>query len=113
MKKRYIINKEKRTIVCLLEDCERMLWQDACKHFPMIVLGWGYTPDITLEKTYRGVAKCNPNDEWDEELGKKLACDRAYNALRTEYKLKAKKFINCLNSHISAYETSLSNRGIL
>ena len=55
---KYIVNEKKRTVVCLLTVTKK---------------------DDGIENTelYRGIAKCNPDDTFDEEAGKTLARRRA------------------------------------
>jgi hypothetical protein len=50
---KYVVNAEKRTIVCLLTDTD-----------------W--------DKTFTGIAKCNPDDVFDETVGKRVANYRAH-----------------------------------
>lgn len=50
-KVKYIVNEEKRTVTCLLPG--------------------------NLREVYVGISRCNPEDEWNEELGKELARKRA------------------------------------
>lgn len=66
----YIVNKEKRTVVCRIttvNDAEDRLWKFGLKDC------WA-GPVI---RTYIGIAKCSPEDEWDEITGKRLAEYRA------------------------------------
>ena len=88
----YIINKEKRTIVAMIKFYNRtecfknsnIIFDDiyiALKH----IKGDDYLYDKTYftknAKMYfpdhiTAKAKCNPDDEWDEEFGKELARKR-------------------------------------
>jgi len=51
---RYIVNKEKRTVVCIV-----------------------YVNKQTCKGTFTGIAKCSDEDEFNEEYGKLLAKRRA------------------------------------
>lgn len=82
----YIVNKEKRTVVCKITTVNDI--EDRLLKFG---LGdWGEV----VSRTYVGIAKCSPQDEWDEITGKRLAEYRAArkrqvdvnNALRSEIK---------------------------
>ena len=53
----YIVNEEKRTVVCLL---------------------------TTKYGVFRGIAKCGPDDKFDEQIGKELARKRAILEADTE-----------------------------
>ena len=67
----YYINKEKRTVVCVMDT-----FNDVCDKIRKYDLK---VPDkyYCEKKTFRGVAKCSPEDEWDEAVGKRLAERRA------------------------------------
>lgn len=67
----YYINKEKRTVVCVMDT-----FNDVCDKIRKYDLK---VPDkyYCEKKTFRGVAKCSPEDEWDEVVGRRLAERRA------------------------------------
>lgn len=68
---RYFINKEKKTVICKLEDCCSELIFDMCeKGYPSHVA-------MMIEDVFVGKAKCSPEDAFDVEVGKKIAYGRA------------------------------------
>lgn len=98
----YIVNEEKRTIVAMIkfisEDGEEIpafknsgyifddLWS-VLKHFNSNNSYWDKTYRAKAEKMYfpkymTAKAKCSPEDEWDEEYGKKLAYNRLVEKIR-------------------------------
>lgn len=100
---KYVVNKEKRTCVALLEDTERdaivkinkMCNKDArfAEHAAMFVYNWADSPYL-IPNRFVGVAKCAVEDEWDEETGKAIAKDR----LLTKYhKTINKQILNFLD----------------
>lgn len=86
MKARYVVNEEKRTVACIIYDCELDLASFITKHSmytnSVRMYGRDY-PDLTqyvyglLKSSYSGVAKCSPEDEFSVEFGKNLAYKRA------------------------------------
>ena len=70
---RYIVNKEKKTIVCCLQNCHEIAINRIIKY------ARDYFPGVEyyISDNYIGIAKCAPEDTWDEEFGKKLALKRA------------------------------------
>lgn len=79
----YLVNKDTGVVICKLLSCEDIVYARI----------WKYTfyetcsiPNFDIKNTYVGVAKCHPEDTFDEKFGKKLALDRA--------KAKRKKAIN-------------------
>lgn len=73
----YYIDEEKGTIVAVMKDCE----YDAIKILDKMGISDirydGYNMDkFMINTTYRGKAKCSPDDEWDEEEGMRIARNR-------------------------------------
>lgn len=106
----YIVNKEKRTIVAMIKFNED---NKTFKHSWVIfnrlyeVLNYLYDKDTEYSKSYykkenkmyfpkymSAKAKCNPEDEWNEEYGKQLArqrlVDKIHNYRNNSYKIIAK-----------------------
>lgn len=67
----YYVNKEKRTVVCVINT-----FNDVCDK----IIKYGLKVPVKHcceKKVFRGVAKCSPEDEWDEAVGRRLAERRA------------------------------------
>lgn len=91
IKKEFKINKEKRTIVCILtthEDFSTRLNKYG------IYLGWEDDYHPFDDRIYKGIAKCSPNDEWDETYGKHLAEYRAEKMRQVDINNQIKNYIN-------------------
>jgi len=69
---KYIVNEKKRTVVCLIYTKDEPFVND-------------YNDGFLV---FRGIAKCNENDEFNAEFGKELAKKRALNDL-SEFELNA------------------------
>ena len=73
----YYINKEKRTIAARMVDCQYDIIDILYKMGIDRVFRANYRiEDFLIKDTYRGVAKCAPEDTWDEEVGKRIARNR-------------------------------------
>lgn len=93
---RYEVNEEKRTVVAIIDNTE-------CDAIVMVDKMFRNTPFRTdhlyhqhmrkyyIKDTYVGVAKCNPDDEWDEEVGKELARKRVLRAHEVDVALAFEK----------------------
>lgn len=96
---KYIVNKEKRTVVCIIETEE-----DVRKRLRKYNVFYPVTLKSLEEirkqnKTYKGVAKCHPDDE---KYGKRLAEYRAS-------KLRKNDVNNFLNNYIEKMRKNLDN----
>lgn len=74
---RYYIDEEKRTVVAVMDDCEYDAIDVLQKMGIRKITHDGYNMDkLMMNTSYRGKAKCSPDDEWDEEYGMALARNR-------------------------------------
>ena len=86
----YKVNKEKGTVVCILT---------VINDIPLRLAKYGLADedydDIDLDiRIYKGVAKCAPDDVWDEVYGKRLAEYRAARARQIDVNTELKSYIN-------------------
>jgi hypothetical protein len=95
----YIVNPEKKVVVCVLE-CNMQL----CKHpvymdiYPYM---WNNLPFVDANGTFkvRAIARCNEEDAFNEETGKRIAESRAkgkaFATAAKVYKEIEKYFLKC------------------
>ena len=78
MKKRdieYFVNRERGIVVCKINNCEWIADDRINKYLPKSTRC--LSDDYRIAETFTGIAKCAPEDTFDEEYGKKLALTRA------------------------------------
>jgi len=100
-KTKFKINKEKGVIVCLIEcinDIESILR----KYNLTYPEGW-------MKARYKGIARCSPEDEWDETYGRRLAEYRARRARQIDINNELKNFYKRENIKLS----NLINYGLV
>lgn len=96
----YIINLEKKVVVCVLE-CDMQLqkhpvWIDI---YPKM---WANLPFVDLCGKFkvRAIARCNEEDAFNEEVGKRIAESRAkgkaFATAAKVYREIEKYFLNCV-----------------
>lgn len=113
-KANYIVNPEKKVVVCVLE-CDMQLrkhpaWVDI---YPNM---WVNLPLVATNGTFkvRAIARCNEEDAFDEEAGKRIAESRAkgkaFATAAKVYKEIEKYFLNCaalVNESVEACEQTV------
>ena len=113
-KANYIVNPEKKVVVCVLE-CDMQLskhpaWNDIYSNM------WANLPLVDLCGTFkvRAIARCNEEDAFNEEVGKRIAESRAKGkAFATAVKVYReieKYFLNCaalVNESVEACEQTV------
>lgn len=120
---RYIVNKEKRTIVCLIEHTENMFTKFAETNFaiPYDCLGiwWGdkkptyqhFYKKLYMPKRFWGIATCAEEDEWDENKGKLLAFAKAKNKLNNSFFKRAQLYVDTMDKSLNDAILILNNLG--
>lgn len=113
-KANYIVNPEKKVVVCVLE-CDMQLRKHPawCDIYPNM---WANLPLVETDGTFkvRAVARCNEEDAFDEGAGKRIAESRAkgkaFATAAKVYKEIEKYFLNCaalVNESVEACEQTV------
>lgn len=100
---RYVVNKEKRTCVALLENIEfdainkinKMCLKDA--RFTDCANMYAYVcrdSKYVMPNKFVGVAKCSSEDNWDEEVGKRVAREKLLDKYHNELDKQLLRFLN-------------------
>lgn len=87
----YIVNKETRTIFCIITAVN-----DVPKRLAKYGLADEKYDGIDFDvREYKGVARCAPEDVWDEKFGKRLAEYRAAKARQVDVNNDLMSFKKC------------------
>ena len=86
--RKYLVNKEKGVCTCVISDCKYDAIDEIKRMFGYsgTLLLIPMTKRYILNTKYVGIARCAPEDEFDENIGKKLAYERAVNLYRKDKK---------------------------
>ena len=114
-KANYIVNPEKKVVVCVLE-CDMQLTKHPVYEdiYPYM---WANLPLVNYKGRFkvRAVARCNEEDVFDGEVGKRIAESRAkgkaFATAAKVYKEIEKYFLNCaalVNESVGACEHTVN-----
>lgn len=98
-KANYIVNPEKKVVVCVLE-CDMQLYKHPAWDYIYCNM-WANLPLVDNMGTFkvRAIARCNEEDAFNEEAGKRIAESRAkgkaFATAAKVYKEIEKYFLNC------------------
>ena len=95
----YIVDKEKRKVVCVIHDT-RMLLFDFIYDYDGYLGNTINSDVIRMPNQFSGVATCAENDEWNEQLGRDIAFARAKYKLDRSFFRRANNFIAVLDERI-------------
>ena len=94
---KYYVNKEKRTVVCVITGCEWAADDRVWRYCQSNNIKMQHRA-FRISDEYTGVAKCSLDDEWDEDFGKRLAFARARNNRDRAINDKVSKAIKLLHN---------------
>lgn len=114
---RYIINEDKRKIICIIDDTENLFINFADKNFK---IPYYCTDDyfnkeksmyskLLMPKRFWGIATCDENDIWNEEIGKKLAFSKAKDKLNNSFVKRANLYVNTFDRYLDHAVEILNN----
>lgn len=121
---KYNVDKEKGVVVAYLQlGCEECfpnaadmciklndLW---CEFIKTDMIShnkfWNGLDDVWYGGTIRGIARCHPDDEWNEEVGRRIAKEKLLNKLQ-ERRRKAYTF---LYTTLQGFAEDVANKGEL
>ena len=104
---RFIVNKDKRKVVCLIEDTGNCFIDFVAYNLPIKTYcnslreQTRFEDKLFMPKRFVGVATCGENDEWNEEIGKLIAFSRAKDNLNKAFFKRAKAYIDTLDDWLS------------
>ena len=92
----YIVKKDERVVVCVINDTENYFMDYMTRHMydnnHLFTGRWN--SKYFLKNSYSGVARCAPGDEWNEEIGRKIAFNKAKEKLNNAFFKRAKAYVN-------------------
>lgn len=120
---KFFVNKEKKTVVCVIEDTRKLFHDFVNTNFRIStdcdqiyncthgINGYDSILDekMLMPNKFVGIAKCGENDEWDENIGRIIAFSRAKNNLITSFFKCAQTYVyyidNWLNEAVNIFNT--------
>jgi len=123
---RFFVDEEKRTVVCVIENTRNLVYNffnlshwlddiDPSSHV-MISPRQELSKHMTLPDRFTGKAVCAPEDEWNEEVGRLIAFDRAKEKLATSFFKRAQEYVteidvafNNMVTRVNEYGARLEN----
>lgn len=108
----YIINKNQRKVICIIHDTRDLL-KDFVRDYDrdIILFLLNDSDKLDMPSSFRGVATCAEGDEWDEELGKRVAFARARYKLDKSFFKRANFCINEIDRHVDRLFEKMNNYG--
>lgn len=120
----FYVNKEKRVVTCVINGTERMFMNYVReKLFIDTVCDEWYAKRVKdsfegflrsklyMPNRFVGIARCNPEDEFDEHIGKVIAYQRARKNLYKSFFKRANTYMRILDNYMDETERILNEFG--
>lgn len=108
---RFIVQPERRKVVCIISNTKHYLGDFVDLWGNDWSVPWKVEDILRMPDRFVGVATCDENDEWDEEIGKSIAFSRAKYKLHNSFFKRANTFVNECDRTLSKLITSLNDYG--
>ena len=115
---RFYVNEEERTVVCVIPKTKYMLEEFAKQHFKWndfdfdFGIDYGYMKSLYLPSSFIGKAVCAESDEWNEELGRKIAFSRAKDKCYKSFFKRANKLVQTLDRRLGDMIDTFNDFGL-
>lgn len=109
---KFFVNEEKRTVVAIIEYCRddfrNRISKNPFYNVLYVVEDYKSGEWTWMQDSYKGIAKCSPQDEFDVEIGKTIAANRALRRYYSDLRNKYARFIGMLDEIIDIAEYNYS-----
>ncbi len=121
---KFYVNEDERTVVCVIESTRNMVRDFIYDNFQfkdinMFASIEGFWGDgrfgekvLTMPNSFIGKAVCAAEDEWDEELGKKIAFARAKDKCYKSFFKRANTFVQAVDRRLGDMISAFNDLGL-
>jgi len=108
---RFIVQPERRKVVCIISNTKNYLGDFIDLWGNDWSVPWKVEEILRMPDRFVGVATCDENDEWNEEIGKSIAFSRAKYKLHNSFFKRANTFVNECGRALNKLIDSLNDYG--
>ena len=118
---RFFVDEEKRTVICVIENTRNLVrdffdlswWNGDVNPSAHVMISPRARLDryMTLPDRFVGKAVCAPEDEWNEEVGRLIAFDRAKEKLATSFFKRAQEYVTEIDAAFNDMVTRVNEYG--
>lgn len=113
---RFYVNEEKRVVVCVIPHTRRMVSDFIHDHFDFPDLDFWYALEdiskVDMPSSFMGKAVCAAEDEWNEELGRKIAFSRAKDKCYKSFFKRANQFVQLVDRRLGDMIDTFNHFGL-
>jgi len=103
---KFIVKPDERMVICVIDgEWVRDLLTDFIRDFDFndfqFFTTYKFDKKLELPRSFIGKAVCADEDEWDENLGRKIAYSRAKNKLYTSFFKRANLYVQAVDRRLN------------
>ena len=108
----YYVDKNHRKVVCVIKNTQNLFW-DYLLDFNLVLLDKNgqLCRKLLLPTRFIGVATCAAEDTFDENLGRKIAFNKAKAKLHNSFFKRAQIYTNKVDEEFNKMITSINTYG--
>lgn len=118
---KFFVDEEKRTVVCKIENTsnlvfeffniDKITWDNDANRLVNIYPNYRLEKKLVLPDCFIGKAVCAPEDEWNEEVGRLIAFNRAKMKLNTSFFKRAQEYVTEIDAAFNDMVTRVNEYG--
>ena len=101
----FIVKKEDRKVICIIPNTIYAFYNFTWMN------GFECSREYRMPPSFKGIATCAETDEWNEELGRRIAFLRAKEKMAKSFFNQANHYINDLDEMIEKQANIINNYG--
>ena len=115
---KFYVDKEARTVVCVIPNTKNMVNDFVWDHFQWSDMNMSDGIDYLLRRklrmpdSFRGKAVCAPEDEWNEETGRLVAYDKARDKCYKSFFKRANLLVQLIDERLGSMITMFNEFGM-
>ena len=113
---KFYVNESERVVVCVIPHTRKMVSDFIREHFQFSDLDFWFalynTEMVHMPNSFIGKAVCAAEDEWNEELGRKIAFSRAKDKCYKSFFKRANQFVQLVDRRLGDMIDTFNNFGL-
>ena len=116
---RFYVSERARTVICVIPETKYMVDDFIEDHFQFNDIDlYGaidyrhFMKELYMPNSFMGKAVCAPEDEWNEETGRLIACSRAKDKCYKSFFKRANKFVQTVDRRLGDAIEKFNNFGL-
>lgn len=105
---KFVVDEENRKVICYIEGVEDLFIDFVENNSPLsrMFTRYGYDKNyraLKIKNRYVGVATCAPDDEWNEEYGRRLAYHKMRAKINSSFFKRGNLFANMIDEYLNRF----------